>query len=73
MLDDLFQIALEQPREVIGLDADWVSERCGGKQFPQLVNQFGGERGEIVDEVSGFLISCAMPAVSWPNEAIFSA
>ena len=28
---------------------------------------------KLLTKLSGFLISWAMPAVSWPNEAIFSA
>ena len=28
---------------------------------------------KLLTKFSGFLISCAMPAVSWPSEAIFSA
>ena len=27
---------------------------------------------KLLTKLSGFLISCAMPAVSWPSEAIFS-
>jgi len=51
MLDDLFEIAIEQSREVIDLRTNGVSERFAGNHFPQLVNQFGGERGEIVYEI----------------------
>ena len=55
MLDDLFQIALEKRRQVVDLRPGGLSKRFGGKHVPQLVDQFGGQRGEIVDEVQRVL------------------
>ena len=38
----------------------------------QFVDQFYRQSEKLLTKLSGFLISCAMPAVSWPSEASFS-
>ena len=55
VLDYLFEIALEQRREVIDLRTNSVSEWLGSKHLSQFVDKFGRERGEIVDEVQWVL------------------
>ena len=49
----------------------WLSRR---EQLPSIRSSSSTERAaKLLTKLSGFLISCAMPAVSWPSEAIFSA
>jgi len=51
---------------------DFFAKRRGLQYIIQLIVSSADSAEKIVDELSGFLISCAMPAVSWPREASFS-
>ena len=42
------------------------------EHFLQFLQQLLGPFGEVLHELSGFLISCATPAVSSPSAASFS-
>jgi hypothetical protein len=52
-----------------------VAERGHGRcrRLFEFQQQFARQLGEVVDEVQWVLISCAMPAASWPGAAIFWA
>lgn len=47
------------------------SSTASARRLLQFVEELGRERGEFIDEISGFLISWAIPAVNWPSAAIF--
>src|SRR5277367_2609942 len=71
VLNHLVEIAADGPDQFVRLFAFDALERRAGDQFAEFVDEFARQRREVVDEI-GFLISCAMPAVSWPREASFS-
>ena len=73
VLHDLVEIALQH----IGNLADLCPQSCcrgwlrlsASSQFVDRVSTETAEK--LLTKLSGFLISCAMPAVSWPSAAIF--
>jgi hypothetical protein len=67
VLGNLPEIAFQSPCEFLDFGPLVV-----GHGLVQFVQQINGELGEVVDEVER-VFSCAMPAVSWPSDAIFSA
>jgi hypothetical protein len=64
MLDDLVEVALQGIGNLADLCSQLAVEVRPGQRLPQIINQFNRDAREIIDEMSGFLISCAMPAVS---------
>ena len=73
VLHDLVEIALQHVRELVDLLARLVVDRGRLEHVVQLVDQLASTATEkLLTKLSGFLISWAMPAVSWPSEASFS-
>jgi hypothetical protein len=66
MLRDLFEIAGQHPDRLDNLGAFVGIERANRLRscLLDLVEQLDRKAGEVVHEIEGFLISCAMPAVS---------
>jgi hypothetical protein len=75
VLGDLVEVAAQHLDDLVDRGALVVGERCHGRRrrLLQLQQQLTRELGKIVDKVEGVLISCAIPAVSWPSAAIFWA
>ncbi len=67
---------LEMPFSIVGqfvdLLADLVVERGGLEHLAEFVDESADSVEKLFTKFSGFLISWAMPAVSWPSEASFS-
>ena len=72
MLRDFVEIRAQQICELGYFSSHIVVEFGKSKALLQFIDQVDGNIREIVDEVEGFFISCAIPAVSWPSEASFS-
>ena len=52
---------------------NWIAAIAGAAVSFNSSSSSTERLAKLLTKFSGFLISCAMPAVSWPNEAIFSA
>ena len=72
MLHDFLEIALQHPRQFGDFGPQLVVDSARFSTSLQFVDQLGRKAEKLLTKFSGFLISCAMPAVSWPSEASFS-
>jgi len=73
VLDDLFEVVFQQAREFVDFVPQLFAEH-GGFEARHSIRRSAPPiaRRKLLTKLSGFLISCAMPAVSWPSEASFS-
>src|SRR5215472_2435773 len=72
VLDDLAEIIPQKAGQVADLGADGFGNLCAFQQIVELGGQLDRQAEKLMTKLSGFLISWAMPAVSWPSEASFS-
>ena len=73
VLHDLVEIALQHVRRLRSTSARGLSSRSAPASASRNSSISSTEIAEkLLTKLSGFLISCAMPAVSWPSEASFS-
>ena len=73
MLNDLFEIAPQHIGQFGDLGARLLVDRYAAFRASCNSSISSAEIAEkLLTKLSGFLISCAMPAVSWPSEASFS-
>ena len=73
VLHDLVEIALQRVRQFVDLGAQLCRRACTPLSASCNSSISSAESAEkLLTKLSGFLISCAMPAVSWPSEASFS-
>ena len=73
VLHDLFEVALAACRsDLVDLAARLVVERAPASASRNSSISSTDSAEKLLTKLSGFLISWAMPAVSWPSEASFS-
>ena len=72
VLHDLFEIALQRVRDLADFPARLIVEVHAAKRFSNSSISSTETDEKLLTKLSGFLISWAMPAVSWPSEASFS-
>ena len=73
VLHDLVEIALQHIRHLVDLRARLAVDGYGRASASRNSSISSTESAEkLLTKLSGFLISWAMPAVSWPSEASFS-
>ena len=71
VLDDLVEIAAQSIGQFVYLGPRFSSKGTAFSSVPQFVDQSMETAEKLLTKLSGFLISWAMPAVSWPSEASF--
>ena len=64
MLNDFIEVASQRAHQFGDLAASLSFRLKSFSSLLQLINQFGGNPEKLLTKLSGFLISCAMPAVS---------
>ena len=64
VLYDLVEIAPQRVGQLFNLAARFMVDRYTVQGVLQFIDQLGGTPEKLLTKLSGFLISCAMPAVS---------